>query len=178
MEKEYRAFTEEQIKETCEAHEKWLASGGKEGKRADFHNADLGGARLEGVNLKAANLNGQIDTRRNNCNTEGQRMTNIEISVIVKLLSVALAIAEQYGAQEADWDIRHIWRALTHGELNDYLNGILLIDTQDAAQTIHAAPHGSKVAALIGCASKALQRSKAQPEASACEDGRCNVKKM
>lgn len=29
MEKEYRKFTEEQIKETCEAHEKWLASGGK-----------------------------------------------------------------------------------------------------------------------------------------------------
>ena len=103
-------------------------------------------------------------------------MTNIEISVIVKLLSVAIAIAEQYGAKEADWDILHIWRALKHGELNDYLNGILLIDTQDAAQTIHAAPHGSKVAALIGCVSKALQRSKAQPEASACEDGCCNVK--
>ena len=58
MEKEYRAFTEEQIKETCEAHEKWLASGGKEGERADFCNADLGGARLEGVNLEKANLNG------------------------------------------------------------------------------------------------------------------------
>lgn len=56
MEK-YREFTEEQIKETCEAHEKWLASGGKEGERADFHNADLGGARLEGVNLEKANLN-------------------------------------------------------------------------------------------------------------------------
>lgn len=56
MEKEYRKFTEEQIKETCEAHEKWLASGGKEGERADFHNADLAGARLEGVNLEKANL--------------------------------------------------------------------------------------------------------------------------
>ena len=58
MEKEYRKFTEEQIKKTCEAHEKWLASGGREGERADFHNADLAGARLEGVNLKKANLNG------------------------------------------------------------------------------------------------------------------------
>lgn len=55
MEK-YREFTEEQIKEACEAHEKWLASGGKEGERADFHNADLAGARLEGVNLEKANL--------------------------------------------------------------------------------------------------------------------------
>ena len=57
MEKEYRKLTEEQIKETCEAHEKWLASHGKEGERADFHNADLGGARLEDVNLEKANLN-------------------------------------------------------------------------------------------------------------------------
>ena len=103
-------------------------------------------------------------------------MTSIEISVIVKLLSVAIAIAEQYGAKEADWDILHIWRALKHGELDDYLNGILHIDTQDTAQTVHAAPYGCKVNALIDCASKALERSKAQPEASACEDGCCNVK--
>ena len=55
MEKEYREFTREQIKETCEAHEKWLASGGKEGERADFSNADLKNARLNGVNLEKAN---------------------------------------------------------------------------------------------------------------------------
>lgn len=58
MEKEYREFTGEQIKETCEAHEKWLASGGKEGERADFRNADLKNARLNDVNLEKANLNG------------------------------------------------------------------------------------------------------------------------
>ena len=58
MEKEYREFTGEQIKETCEAHEKWLASGGKEGERADFHNADLKNARLNDVNLEKANLDG------------------------------------------------------------------------------------------------------------------------
>ena len=104
-------------------------------------------------------------------------MTSIEISARAKLLSVAVAIAEQYGEKDADWDIMlHIWRALEYGELDDYLNGILLIDTQDTAQTVHAAPHGSKVAALIDCASKALERSKAQPEASACEDGCCNVR--
>ena len=97
-------------------------------------------------------------------------MTSIESSARAKLLSVAVAIAEQYGEKESDWDVLHIWRAFEHGELNDCLNGILLIDTQDAAQTIHAAPHGSKVAALIGCASKALGCSKAQ------EDGCCNVK--
>ena len=57
MEKEYRKLTEEQIKKTCEAHEKWLASGGKEGERADFQNADLRNARLEGVNLEKAKLN-------------------------------------------------------------------------------------------------------------------------
>lgn len=57
MEKEYREFTAEQIKKTCEAHEKWLASDGREGERADFSHADLGGARLNGVNLEKANLN-------------------------------------------------------------------------------------------------------------------------
>ena len=103
-------------------------------------------------------------------------MTSIEILARAKLLSVAVAIAEQYGEQESDWDMLHIWRALEHGELNDCLNGILLIDTQDAAQTVHAAPYGRKVNALIDCASKALGRLEAQPEASACEDGCCNVK--
>lgn len=103
-------------------------------------------------------------------------MTSIEISARAKLLSIATAIVEQYGEQECDWDMLHIWRAFEHGELNDCLNGILLIDTQDSAQTIHAAPYGCKVDALIDCASKALERSKAQPETSACEDGCCNVK--
>ena len=103
-------------------------------------------------------------------------MTSIEISARAKLLSVAVAIAEQYGEQESDWDMLHIWRALEHGELDDYSNGILLIDTQDTAQTIHAAPYGFKVNALIDCASKTLGCSKAQPEAYACEDGCCNVK--
>ena len=57
MEKEHRKLTEEQISKTCKEHEKWLASGGKEGERADFQNADLKNARLEGVNLEKANLN-------------------------------------------------------------------------------------------------------------------------
>ena len=103
-------------------------------------------------------------------------MTSIEISARAKLLRVAAAIVEQYGEKESDWDMLHIWRAFEHGELNDCLNGILLIDTQDAAQTIHAAPYGCKVNALIDCESKTLGRSKAQPEASSCEDGCCNVK--
>ena len=103
-------------------------------------------------------------------------MTSIEISARAKLLSVAVAIAEQYGEQESGWDMLHIWRAFEHGELDDYLNVILLIDTQDTAQTVHAAPYGCKVDALIDCASKALGRSEAQSEASACEDGCCNVK--
>ena len=103
-------------------------------------------------------------------------MTSIEISARAKLLSVATAIVEQYGEQESDWDMLHIWRALEHGELDDYLNGIPLIDTQDAAQTVHVAPYGCKVNALIDCVSKTFGRSKAQPEASAREDGCCNVK--
>ena len=53
-----RKMTQQEVDEMCKKHEAWLASGRKEGERADFCNADLGGARLEGVNLKAANLNG------------------------------------------------------------------------------------------------------------------------
>ena len=102
-------------------------------------------------------------------------MTSIEISARAKLLSVAVAIAEQYGEKESDCDMLHIWRAFEHGELNDCLSGILRIEARDAAQTVHAAPHGSKVAALIDCASKALERSKAQPEASACEHDCCDI---
>ena len=103
-------------------------------------------------------------------------MTSIEILARAKLLSMAAAIVEQYGEQESDWDMLHIWRALEYGELNDCLDGILRIDALKAARTVHAAPYGCKVAALIDCASKALERSEAQPEASACEDGCCNVK--
>ena len=103
-------------------------------------------------------------------------MTNIEISARAKLLSVAIAIAEQYGGKESDWDMLHIWRAFEHGELNDCLSGILRIDARNTAQTVHAAPYGCKVDALIDCASKTLGCSKAQPEAPACEDGCCNVK--
>ena len=91
-------------------------------------------------------------------------MTSIEISARAKLLSVAVAIAEQYGEKESGWDMLHIWRAFEYGELDDYLNGILLIDTQDAAETVHAAPYGCKVAALIDCASKTLGCSGMQSE--------------
>ena len=103
-------------------------------------------------------------------------MTSIEISARAKLLSVAVAIAEQYGEKESGWDMLHIWRALEHGELDDYLNGILLIDAQGAAQAVHAALYGCEVAALIGCASKALERLGTQLETLARKDGCCNVK--
>ena len=102
--------------------------------------------------------------------------TGIETLARAKILEIAVELERTHGAMESDWDMLHIWRAFEHGELNDCLNGILLIDTQDAAQTVHAAPYGCKVNALIDCASKTLGRSKAQPEASACEDGCCNVK--
>lgn len=81
-------------------------------------------------------------------------MTEVEILARAKLLSMAVAIAEQYGEQESDWDMLHIWRAFEHGELNDCLDGILHIDAQDAAQTVHVAQYNRKVAALVNCALK------------------------
>lgn len=81
----------------------------------------------------------------------------VEIWASAKLLSMAVVIEEQHGERVADWDMFEIWRAFEKGELNEYFDGILYIDVRNAAQTVHAAPHGSKVAALIGCASKALE---------------------
>ena len=52
-----RKMTQQEVDEMCKKHEAWLASGRKEGERADFQNADLKNARLEGVNLEKANLN-------------------------------------------------------------------------------------------------------------------------
>lgn len=96
----------------------------------------------------------EVAKRRN------KKMTSIEILARAKLLSMATAIVEQYGEQESDWDMLHIWRAFEHGELNDCLSGILRIDARKAAQTVHAAPYGCKVDALIDCASKTRRNKK------------------
>lgn len=100
MKKKYREFTEEQIRKTCEAHEMWLASGGKEGERADFHNADLGGVRLEGVNLGGANLNG-VNLEKANLNG-------------ARLEGAFFKSANLKGASMERADLRSVWATDTN----------------------------------------------------------------
>lgn len=51
-------YTQEQLNLTLEQHWLWLDSGGKEGKRAYFREADLTGCALAGLNLVQVNFRG------------------------------------------------------------------------------------------------------------------------
>lgn len=50
--KEIRKLTQQEVDVMCKKHEAWLASGGKEGERADFSGANLRGVHLEGRSLR------------------------------------------------------------------------------------------------------------------------------
>lgn len=51
-------MTKNEIAEILQAHQLWLESGGEEGIRADFTDADLENIDLTGVNLRRADLGG------------------------------------------------------------------------------------------------------------------------
>ncbi len=53
---EYREVFPVELTQILEAHQKWVASGGKEGKQAKLQGADLGEANLQKANLSEANL--------------------------------------------------------------------------------------------------------------------------
>lgn len=51
-----RKMTQQEVDVMCKKHEAWLASGGKEGERADCGGADLRGMSFKGKNLEEANF--------------------------------------------------------------------------------------------------------------------------
>ena len=51
---------DDRVSLVIENHLRWLLTGGKDGARADFEDADLHGANLAGVNLSSANLRGVV----------------------------------------------------------------------------------------------------------------------
>ena len=55
---EYRAVSQEELKQILEAHRQWLESDGKEGKQADLSGANLKRANLWEANLQEADLGG------------------------------------------------------------------------------------------------------------------------
>lgn len=103
-------------------------------------------------------------------------MTSIEISARAKLLSVAVAIAEQYGEQESDWDMAQIWRDFNNGELEPLYEGLIKVDAKTAAETIHNALYSRKTNALIRCVADTEEAAETQTDGFKCEDGCCNVK--
>ncbi len=60
-----REVSKDELKQVLEAHEKWVQSDKKEGKRADLSGANLLTANLEGVSLRWANLQGAVLFRAN-----------------------------------------------------------------------------------------------------------------
>ena len=103
-------------------------------------------------------------------------MTSIEISAKAKLLSVAVAIAEQYGEQESDWDMAQIWRDFTNGELEPLYEGLIKVDAKTAAETVHNALYSRKTNALIQCVADTEEAAETQTDGFKCKDGCCNVK--
>ena len=74
-------MTAKELKKVIGAHKKWLDGEGREGRRADFSNADLHGvnlrrADLQGADLRGANLRG-VDLR--NANLRSSEMWNADL---------------------------------------------------------------------------------------------------
>lgn len=92
------------------------------------------------------------------------------------MLSVAVAIAEQYGEQESDWDMAQIWRDFTNGELEPLYEGLIKVDAKTAAETIHNALYSRKTNALIRCVADTEEAAETQTDGFKCKDGCCNVK--
>ena len=53
---EYREISQVELKQILKDHKKWLESDGKEGKKANFYNADLKNKTLSGSEMKWANF--------------------------------------------------------------------------------------------------------------------------
>lgn len=103
-------------------------------------------------------------------------MISIENSARAKLLSVAVAIAEQYGEQESDWDMAQIWRDFTNGELEPLYEGLIKVDAKTAAEAVHNALYSRKTNALIQCVADTEEAAETQTDGFKCKDGCCNVK--
>lgn len=93
------------------------------------------------------------------------------------LLTIGVKLSDRYGDEESDARMARIWRAEVFGELEEYADGILLLDPTDTAETLHASLYGCEVAALIDCATKAQStaESHTEPVGGCCVDGCCSV---
>ena len=107
-------MTAKELKKVIGAHKKWLDGEGREGRRADFSNADLHGvnlrrADLQGADLRGANLRG-VDLR--NANLRSSEMWNADLRG-ANLQHADLQYADLHGvklqrADLQDADLRNV----------------------------------------------------------------------
>ena len=102
--------------------------------------------------------------------------TEIETLAKAKILEIAVELERTHGAQESDWDMAQIWRDFTNGELERLYEGLIKVDAQTAAETVHNALYSRKTNALIQCIEGAKKAAEAQTGGFTCKEGCCGAK--
>ena len=99
----------------------------------------------------------------------------IETLARAKMLEIAFEIERKYGAQESDWDMARIWRDFNNGELEPLHEGIIKVDAEIAAETVHNALYSRKTNALRQCIADAKEAAETQTDGFERKEGCCSV---
>ena len=107
-------MSKQEIEKILSAHQKWLKTGGKEGKRADFSGADLRGTNLRHADLRNADLSGtnlhEADLRGANlykANLSGANLWQADLSG-AELCKADLRNADLRGTDLRGADLREV----------------------------------------------------------------------
>ena len=95
--------------------------------------------------------------------------TEIETLAKAKILEIAGELERTHGAMESDWDMAQIWRDFTNGELEPLYEGLIKVDANTAAETVHNALYSRKTNALIQCIEDAKKAAEAQTGGFTCK---------
>lgn len=100
-EPQVRQVSEDELRTICEAHQKWLLSGGREGEKADLSAANLQGANLAGANLQGASLmRAKLqEAQLHGCELQTANLQDADLSGATGLLAKQLAGANLSGAR-------------------------------------------------------------------------------
>ena len=102
--------------------------------------------------------------------------TEIETLAKAKILEIAVELERMHGAMESDWDMAQIWRDFTNGELEPLYEGLIKVDANTAAETVHNALYSRKTNALIQCIEDAKKAAETQTGGFTCKEGCCSEK--
>lgn len=99
----------------------------------------------------------------------------IETLARAKILEIAVELERMYGAMESDWDMARIWRDFNNGELEPLHEGIIKVDAEIAAETVHNALYSRKTNALIQCITDASKAAETQTDGFERKEGCCSA---